>query len=398
MAHLKILLFGVEITSLDLDVCTKLGLTCPVKPGTAFTGKINYPIPAQAPGGITVNIQVQFNNADKSDIGCFNLDEKLVAATSRKRVAEGETNQYLFTNWAKQHKKNYDVAEVFQRFNIFNDNMAKIIAHNSAKQSFTMSMNEFGDLTADEFKAQHHGLLPFRSEYLKAQNAPTFPKDFKIASSVDWTTKGAVTPVKNQGQCGSCWAFSTTGSIEGAHQIATGKLVSLSEQELVDCAGSSGNQGCNGGLMDNAFEWVIKNGLCTESSYSYKAKAGTCQKGCSSATKITGFKDVPKGDEDSLMKAVNVNPVSIAIEADQSSFQFYSGGVMDGTCGKQLDHGVLLVGYGTDNGKDYWKIKNSWGATWGEQGYIRVIRGKDICGLADSASYPTGASLKEESL
>jgi len=348
------------------------------------------------PAGITVNIQVQFNDGDKSDIGCFSLDEKLVA--SSRRIAEAENNQFLFTSWAKQHKKNYDVAEVFQRFNVFNDNMAKIIAHNSAKQSFTMSMNEFGDLTADEFKAQYHGLLPFRSEYLKAQNAPAFPKDLKIASSVDWTTKGAVTPVKNQGQCGSCWAFSTTGSIEGAHQIATGKLVPLSEQELVDCAGSSGNQGCNGGLMDNAFEWVIKNGLCTESSYPYKAKGGSCSKGCKSATSITGFKDVPKGDEDSLMKAANVNPVSIAIEADQFAFQFYQGGVMDGTCGKKLDHGVLLVGYGTDGGQDYWKIKNSWGASWGEEGYIRVVRGKNICGLADSASYPTSASLKEESL
>lgn len=400
--ELAVELFGIKLASLNLDFCTQLGLACPIAPNTAFNGKITYPIPGQAPGGVTVTIQVKFTNADSSGVGCFSLQEKLVkptllTMTSTRKVSTAESNQFLFTNWAKQHAKSYDVAEVFQRFKIFNDNVDKIVAHNSGKHSFTMKMNAFGDLTADEFKAQSHGLLPFRSEFLKSQNAPSFPKDFKIASSVDWTSKGAVTPVKNQGQCGSCWAFSTTGAIEGAHQIATGKLVSLSEQELVDCAGSAGNQGCNGGLMDNGFEWVIKNGVCTEASYPYQGKGTTCQK-CTAAAHIFAYKDVPKGDEDTLMQAVNVNPVSIAIEADQSSFQFYSGGVMDGTCGKQLDHGVLLVGYGTDNGKDYWKIKNSWGEQWGEAGYIRVIRGKDICGLADSASYPTGASLKEESL
>lgn len=406
MAHLKIDLFGVEITHLDVNLCagaagTSLNLPCPLKPNTKWSGKITYPIPKEAPGGLSVTIKVQFNNVDKSDLGCIQIDEKLVKSseiTSELMVSEGESNQYLFTNWAKQYNKNYEVEEVFERLNIFNQNMAKIQAHNAAKRSWTMAANQFTDMTAEEFKANYHGLLPQRSEYLRSQNAPTFPEDFETSDSVDWVTKGAVTPVKNQGQCGSCWAFSTTGSIEGAVEIATKKLVSLSEQELVDCAGSAGNQGCSGGLMDNAFEWVIKNGLCKEGDYQYKAKKNfLCKKSsCTTAAHITGFKDIPKGDEDSLKKAVNLTPVSIAIEADQSSFQFYKGGVMDGSCGKQLDHGVLLVGYGTDSGKDYWKIKNSWGASWGEQGYIRVIRDKDICGLADSASYPTGASTAEE--
>jgi len=306
-----------------------------------------------------------------------------------------QTDQDVFTKWAKQFQKRYEVDEVFNRFNIFKANYAKINSHNAAKLSWTMGLNEFADLTAEEFGATYKGLLPQRSAYLRSQNAPVFPKNLKLADSLDWTTKGAVTPVKNQGQCGSCWAFSTTGSIEGAHEIATGKLVSLSEQELVDCGGSSGNQGCNGGLMDNAFEWVISNGICAEGDYPYKGRGQACQKSkCKAAAHITGYKDIPQGDEDSLMAAVNLTPVSIAIEADQSSFQFYSGGVMDGDCGKQLDHGVLLVGYGTDNGQDYWKIKNSWGASWGESGYIRVIRGQDQCGLADAASYPTGASVQ----
>jgi hypothetical protein len=400
--HLAVKLFDVTITHLNLDFCKDLGVVCPLASGTAWQGKITYLVPAQAPGGLTVDLELQLNNSDKSDIGCISLKEKLVKPSHLEaefKATPAQTDQFLFTKWAKQFQKNYEVDEVFHRFNIFKANYAKITSHNAAKLSWTMGLNEFADLTAEEFGATYKGLLPQRSAYLRSQNEPVFPKNLKLASSIDWVAKGAVTAVKNQGQCGSCWAFSTTGSIEGAHEIATGKLVSLSEQQLVDCAGSSGNQGCNGGLMDNGFEWVIKNGLCEEDYYPYKAQDGSCQKSkCTAATHITGYKDIKQGDEDSLMTAVNLTPVSIAIEADQSSFQFYSGGVLDGTCGKQLDHGVLLVGYGTDSGKDYWKIKNSWGASWGESGYIRVIRGKDICGLADSASYPTGASLEEPAL
>merc|ERR1712127_383325 len=212
---------------------------------------------------------------------------------------------------------------------------------------------------------------------------------------IDWTTKGAVTPVKNQKQCGSCWAFSTTGSIEGAFQIAGNKLTSLSEEELVEC--DHVDDGCKGGLMDNGFKYVEEHGLCTESAYPYtsgEGVRGTCKSSkCTTAVKVKGFKDVPSKDEDALKTAVATQPVSIAIEADKSVFQLYKSGVMDSkACGVKLDHGVLAVGYGVLDGKNYWKVKNSWGASWGQEGYILLGRGENICGIAQQPSYPTGAT------
>jgi C1A family cysteine protease len=216
-----------------------------------------------------------------------------------------------------------------------------------------------------------------------------------LPTSVDWSAKGAVTPIKNQEQCGSCWAFSTTGSVEGAWFLAKGELVSLSEQQLVDCSGPEGNQGCNGGLMDYAFEYIIKNkGITTEAAYPYTAADGTCQAaGKPVEATLSGYKDVSPNSETALLTAIAQQPVSVAVEADQSVFQFYSGGVMDSACGTALDHGVLAVGYGTDTGKDYYKVKNSWGADWGEKGYIRLGRGAKFnpsgqCGIQMDPSYP----------
>jgi KDEL-tailed cysteine endopeptidase len=217
--------------------------------------------------------------------------------------------------------------------------------------------------------------------------------------SVDWRLKNAVTPVKNQAQCGSCWAFSTTGAVEGVNAIATGALVSLSEQELVDCDKEHDN-GCHGGLMDFAFDWILANGgLDTEEDYRYKAEEHKCRvdRAHRRVVSIDGHEDVAPNDEDALMRAVARQPVSVAIEADQRPFQLYVGGVFDADCGVALDHGVLAVGYGTEAGKDFYKVKNSWGADWGSSGYIMLGRGatyngnKGQCGIQMDPSFPKTA-------
>jgi len=254
-------------------------------------------------------------------------------------------------------------------------------------------------MESDEFRASK---LAGGFQYKQWRNFRRFnqfeSKDVSaLPTSVDWRTQNAVTPIKDQGQCGSCWAFSTTGALEGIVAIKTGTLTSFSEQQLVDCSSSYGNEGCNGGLMDQAFQYIVdKKGLCSEASYPYKAVDGSC-KTCTvvSGSNISGYQDVAANSESSLQAAVAGQPVSVAIEADTMVFQFYSGGILsDPSCGTQLDHGVLAVGYGTDSaGKAYWIVKNSWGNSWGEQGYIRLARNVSAkqgeCGIAMQASFPT---------
>jgi len=316
-------------------------------------------------------------------------------------VALGHTKEEYWAGWKKfltlksaQDRHNFYSTkfEHDKRFEIFKQNMDKITEHNKGGHSWTMGITQFSDMTPEEFKAY---VACGKFQHKKADSKFDAPKDWnKTTSSIDWVTKGAVTPVKNQGSCGSCWAFSTTGAMEGRYFVAKGELNSLSEQELVDC--SKQNSGCEGGLMDYAFQFAEGNGgLCTESAYPYVAyQSWRCKDStCAKDDPITGYQDVTESTA-ALEAACNDGPVSIAIEADQSSFQQYTGGVLTAACGTSLDHGVLLVGYGTDGANDYWKVKNSWGGDWGESGYIRLCRncnandGAGQCGLLMSASYP----------
>ncbi|XP_003407787.1 procathepsin L-like [Loxodonta africana] len=304
-----------------------------------------------------------------------------------------------WNQWRSTYKKVYAVNEEDWRRAVWEKNMKMIERHNQeysqGKHGFTMAMNAFGDKTNEEFRQLMNGFQSQKHKKGKLFYEPVFGH---IPTSVDWTQKGYVTPVKDQGQCGSCWAFSATGALEGQMFRKTGKLVSLSEQNLVDCSWREGNEGCNGGLMDNAFQYVKDNGgLDSEESYPYTA---TDTQDCRynpkySAANDTGFVDIPP-QEKALMKAVaTVGPISVAIDAGQVSFQFYSSGIyFDPACRLTVNHGVLAVGYGfegTDPDKNkYWLVKNSWGKSWGADGYIKIAKDRNNhCGIARAASYPT---------
>ncbi|XP_078444269.1 vanillin synthase, chloroplastic-like [Wolffia australiana] len=321
---------------------------------------------------------------DKPDLAAF--ESALFQAVGSAR------HTFAFARFVRKHGKNYgSVEEIRLRFSIFVENLKLIRRSNRRISSYFLGINEFADMTWDEFRAHRLGAAQNCSATLKGSHKLTTAV---LPSKKDWREEGIVSPVKNQGHCGSCWTFSTTGALEAAYTQLTGKSVSLSEQQLVDCAAGFNNFGCNGGLPSQAFEYIKYNGgLDTEESYPYAGTNGYCKfKNENVGVKVVDSVNITLGSEEELKHAVGlVRPVSVAFEV-VSGFRFYKSGVYTSdSCGHSpmdVNHAVLAVGYGVENGVPYWLIKNSWGKNWGDEGYFKMEMGKNMCGVATCASYP----------
>lgn len=323
-----------------------------------------------------------------------------------------------FQRWKAAYNKSYaTVAEERRRFRVCARNMAYIEATNAEAEAagltYELGETAYTDLTNQEFMAMYTApapaQLPADESVITTRAGPVdavggapgqLPVYVNLSTSapasVDWRASGAVTPVKNQGRCGSCWAFSTVAVVEGIYQIRTGKLVSLSEQELVDC--DTLDDGCDGGISYRALRWIASNGgITTETDYPYTGTTDACNRAKLShnAVSIAGLRRVATRSEASLANAVAGQPVAVSIEAGGDNFQHYKKGVYNGPCGTNLNHGVTVVGYGQEaaGGDRYWIVKNSWGQGWGDGGYIRMkkdVAGKPegLCGIAIRPSYP----------
>lgn len=325
----------------------------------------------------------------------FQPDSKSVSISSVLEQAPA-----IFSHWKDVHSKQYEsLSEELNRFSNFKRTLLDVATHNLADdQTFWLELNRFADMSWEEFSSSRLGAIGDEqscSATRKGESNVALRSNAIIPLSVDWREKGAVSFVKDQGHCGSCWTFSTTGCLESHHFLKTGEMVILSEQQLIDCAQEFDNQGCNGGLPSHAFEYIHSvGGLDTEAAYPYLASDSSCSflKDKVGAT-VRASKNITFQDEKELEEAVGtVGPVAIAFQVT-SDFKSYSGGVYNnpacGTSPDQVNHAVLAVGYGTDpEAGDYWIIKNSWGSDWGEEGYFKMARGKNMCGIADCASYP----------
>ncbi|XP_048470159.1 procathepsin L-like isoform X2 [Rhincodon typus] len=346
----------------------------------------------------------------KLSIMKFSLFVGCVAVSILAAASEQTFDSMLdedWKNWKSEHEKQYTEGEESYRRMIWEDNMRFIKQHNlehsMGKYAFTVGMNQFGDLTNKEFNELMNGFRP-----VEANNANEVDKfdadindeesdedendDYLEDATVDWREKGYVNPVENQGQCGSCWAFSATGAIEGQWFAKTNKLVRLSEQQLIDCSRLYRNAGCNGGWMSYAFEYIVNSGgISSAEDYQYVAEQNCTFMKNKIAAKIRHYAFVIR-TETYLKRAVaRIGPISVAIDAKERSFQFYRQGVYDSiNCSAYSpNHAVLVVGFGRMDNKNYWLVKNSWGTSWGDQGYIKIIKSHaNICGILNYAVYP----------
>jgi cathepsin L len=319
----------------------------------------------------------------------------LVACASAASIFDATLDTH-WVNYKIVHGKSYGTEETVRRL-IWEANLKYINQHNeeaaNGEHTFTVAMNKYADMTSQEFGAMYNSYNQTKVMQAQGKGIAFVKSGVKAPESVDWRTEGYVTPVKDQGQCGSCWAFSTVASLEGQHFKKNGALVSLSEQNLVDCSKAEGNLGCNGGLMDQGFDYIKKQGIDTEESYPYTARDGRCKFNAANVgATLTSYTDVASGDEEALTDAIAQNgPISVAIDASHSSFQLYSEGVYnERSCSSyRLDHGVTAVGYGSLDGSDYYIVKNSWAEVWGMSGYILMSRNNgNQCGIATQASFP----------
>lgn len=308
----------------------------------------------------------------------------------------------IWEEWKTQHSKKYDTQEEHDyRFKIWSEADAFIKKHKSEKHSYEIGHNKFSDLTTEEFSKNFKG-FDAQQHALKQDSSNFKLSAVELPESVDWRTQGYVNPIQDQGQCGSCYTFSACASIEGQYFKANGTLVKLSEQNLVDCSSKFGNNGGDGGTMDNCFTYVKENGgIDSEESYPYQAEALQCKYNpTDSAAKVSGFVDVPQGDENALATAIaTIGPISVGIDASQRSFQLYKSGIYDDpACTQTPDHAVVCVGYGTEGpDKDFYIVRNSWGTVWGDMGYIKMARNKDnLAGIANMASYPLVVTDEKE--
>ncbi|KAM7421568.1 hypothetical protein PAMA_015619 [Pampus argenteus] len=299
--------------------------------------------------------------------------------------------------WKKTHGKTYrNEVENNHRRGLWEKNLMLITMHNleasMGLHTYELGMNFMGDLTPEEIQ-QFFATLSPPNDVERSSSPFVGSTGADVPDTMDWREKGCVTSVKMQGSCGSCWAFSAAGALEGQLAKTTGKLVDLSPQNLVDCSGKYGNHGCNGGFMHKAFQYVIDNqGIDSDASYPYTGYQQQCHySSVYRAANCSQYSFLPEGDEEALKQALaTIGPISVAIDATRPRFAFYKSGVYDdSSCTQKVNHGVLAVGYGTLNGQDYWLVKNSWGVSFGDQGYIRMSRNKnDQCGIALYGCYP----------